>query len=178
MIYSAFPRLGRGLALRRGLPGLFPHLPPGGMHNSVMPNIASSLKADIARVARKQIKAQTGTLKSATSKFRSVIANLKRQIAILQRQVRHKANTCPAGDAPAISEASGTRHRSSPARLASHLKRLVLSAEALDKLIGVSGLSIYKWEAGKARPQDKHLPAISSLRTPCPRQAAAVSATR
>jgi monovalent cation/hydrogen antiporter len=46
-----------------------------------IPNITSLFKSEIARVARKEIKAQTLALKSASSKFRSDIAALKCQTA-------------------------------------------------------------------------------------------------
>jgi hypothetical protein len=45
-----------------------------------MPNIATALKAEIARVARKEIKIETEALKSASSRYRSEIAALKRQV--------------------------------------------------------------------------------------------------
>jgi hypothetical protein len=44
-------------------------------------------------------------------------------------------------------------------------------------LIGVSGLSIYHWEAGKARPRAKHMPAIAALRSMSKKQAAEKLAT-
>jgi transcriptional regulator with XRE-family HTH domain len=41
---------------------------------------------------------------------------------------------------------------------------LGLSARELALLLGVSQLSVYKWEQGKARPRAKQLQAISQLR--------------
>ena len=75
-------------------------------------------------------------------------------------------------------EPSGPRNRFSAKGLASQRKRLGLSAQALGKLIGVSGLSIYHWESGKARPRSNHLPAIAALKTLGKNEAAAVLATR
>jgi DNA-binding transcriptional regulator YiaG len=62
--------------------------------------------------------------------------------------------------------------------LASQRKRLGLSADALGKLIGVSGLSVYNWESSKARPRAQHMAAIAALKTVGRRKAAAVLATR
>jgi transcriptional regulator with XRE-family HTH domain len=40
-------------------------------------------------------------------------------------------------------------------------------------LLGVSGQSIYKWEAGKARPRASQLPAIAKMREMGKREVAA-----
>jgi hypothetical protein len=50
----------------------------------LMAAIASALKAEIARVARKEIRTETGSMKKAISSFRSEIAALKKR----RRQVR------------------------------------------------------------------------------------------
>ena len=62
--------------------------------------------------------------------------------------------------------------------LASHRKRLGLSAHDCGILLGASGQSIYKWEDGKARPRAKHLPAIAALRTLGKKQAEALLESR
>ena len=143
-----------------------------------MPNIASVLKDEIARVARREIKAETQALKSASTKYRSDIAALKRQVAALRKELKRASGTRKLLDSASPEESSETRHRFSAKGLASQRKRLGLSAESLGKLIGVSGLSIYNWEGGKARPRANHLPAIAALKTLGKKDAAAVLATR
>jgi len=54
--------------------------------------------------------------------------------------------------------------RFSPARLASQRQKLGLSAADFAKLIGVSSLSVYKWEKGQTRPRRAQLEAIASVR--------------
>ena len=56
--------------------------------------------------------------------------------------------------------------------LAAHRRRLGLSAAALARLLGVSALSIYKWESGKVRPRAKQIEAIAALRGMGKREAA------
>jgi len=143
-----------------------------------MPNIASVLKAEIARVSRKEVKAETKALKSASTRYRSEIAALKRQVTALQKALKLASGKRKPPDRAPLEEMSETRHRFSAKGLASQRKRLGLSAEALGKLIGVSGLSIYHWEGGKARPRANHLPAIAALKTLGKKDAAAVLATR
>ncbi len=142
-----------------------------------MPNIASVLKAEIARVARKEIKAEAGSLKAASARYRSEIAALKRQVATLQKQV--KVLSKPGARSRAVSdEISSSKLRFSAKGLASQRKRLGLSAEAIGKLVGASALSIYKWEGGKGRPRESFLPALAALRKLGRKQAAEILSTR
>ncbi len=52
-----------------------------------MPNLANTLKDEIIRLARKELRSETNAVKKATSQHRSDIAALKRQVAELQRQI-------------------------------------------------------------------------------------------
>jgi DNA-binding XRE family transcriptional regulator len=132
-----------------------------------MPNIASLLKSEIARVARKEIRGETQPLKKAVSAYRSEIAALKRRAQALERQLRHlgKRGAKAAPAAAADGDDESQLFRFSAKGLASHRKRLGLSAHDCGLLVGASGQSIYKWEDGKARPRAKNLPGIAALRT-------------
>jgi DNA-binding XRE family transcriptional regulator len=66
-----------------------------------------------------------------------------------------------------------SRRRFSPTRLAAHRKSLGLSAAAYAQLVGVSALTIYKWEAGATRPRPAQLEAIATVRSLGKREAAA-----
>jgi DNA-binding transcriptional regulator YiaG len=146
-----------------------------------MPNIASILKSEIARVARKEIRGETLQLKKAVSAYRSQIAALKRRAQALEQQLRGLRKGGGAKAAPAAQadddESMGS-FRFSAKGLASHRKRLGLSAHECGILLGASGQSVYKWEDGKARPRAKHLPAIAALRTLGKKQAAEILASR
>jgi DNA-binding transcriptional regulator YiaG len=131
-----------------------------------MSNFASSLKAEIARIARKETRGDLDALKKACASNRREIAALKRQNADLERQLKRAAKGAPR---LATRERKGTssdeRHlRFSSARLASQRKKLGLSAASFAKLIGVSSLSVYKWENGQTRPRRAQLEAIASVR--------------
>ena len=139
-----------------------------------MPNIANLLKSEIARVARKQVRAETQGLKQAIAPYRAQIADLKRRMRQLELQVnrlgRVAARSANAGSAETASERN---LRFSAKGLAAQRKRLGLSAQAFGTLIGASGQSVYKWEEGKTRPRAKHLPVIASLRSIGKKEAAA-----
>jgi cell division protein FtsB len=52
-----------------------------------MPNIANLLKSEIARVARREVRAETKGLKQAIAPYRAQIAELKRRTRELEQQV-------------------------------------------------------------------------------------------
>ena len=135
-----------------------------------MPNIASLLKEEIARVSRKQLRSETEALKKANSGYRSQIAELKRRMQALEQQMKRLQKGQGGGRGAAAAAASdeeegdGRSIRYSAKSLASQRRRLGLSAAALAKLLGVSALSVYKWESGNTRPRRKQIEAIASLR--------------
>lgn len=131
-----------------------------------MPNIAVALKSEIARVARKELKSEIGPLRKSNSQYRSEIAALKRRIAALESKVKSGAKRTKDKETPAEDDSAGGQKnlRFSASRFAAMRKKLDLSAAQLAALLGVSALSVYKWEQGKARPRAAQLEAISAMR--------------
>ena len=137
-----------------------------------MPNIAAILKAEIARVARKEVRSEVQAIKKAVLTYRSEIAALKRRAQSLEVEVRRlsKSRVAPGPRQPPEDAAS---LRFSAKGLASQRKRLGLSADDCGLLLGASGQSVYNWEAGATKPREQHLLAIAELRTVGKREAAA-----
>lgn len=139
-----------------------------------MPNIAAVLKDEIARLARKEVRAQTEEFKKASAQYRTHIAALRRRVDALERQLKRVGKTtaraAPTGDEDAGGD---TPRRFSATRLAAQRRKLGLSAADFATLLGVSGQSVYKWEHGESRPRAKQLEAIASLRGIGKREAAA-----
>jgi len=131
-----------------------------------MPNIGTLLKEEIARISRKQSRAETEALKKANSHYRGQIAELKRRMQALEQQVKRLSRGGGRAAAAATPDADdgGKQIRYSAKSLASQRRRLGLSAAALAKLLGVSALSVYKWESGNTRPRQKQIEAIAALR--------------
>ena len=130
-----------------------------------MPNIASVFKEEISRVARREVRSELLGLKKAAGAHRGEIAALKRRVQALEQALRRLSKASTRGAAVAAADESQQALRFSAKGLTSHRQRLGLSAEDCGLLVGASGQSIYKWEAGKARPRAKHLPALMALRT-------------
>lgn len=129
-----------------------------------MPNVVTVLKAEISRLAKKEAKAATTKLLRASTQHRSDIAKLRRlvdqqakEIAVLRKHAEKKAS----GEAmPEAKEAVRFSARSVKAQRA----RLGLSALDYGKLVGVSALTIYSWEAGKSRPRAAQFQSLLAVR--------------
>lgn len=129
-----------------------------------MPNIASLLKDEITRLARKEIRAAIEPLRKQATIQRREIAALKRDRDQLSRMVK-KSVRAVRSDSIDDSPQSG---RSSPRFSATGFKtlraKLGLSAEQMGRLTGVSGQSIYNWESGHSRPRAAQLQQILRVR--------------
>lgn len=144
-----------------------------------MPDLASVLKAEVARLARKELRAETDGLKKASARQRSEIAELKRHVRALEKQLkalsRHalRAGTAPPRDVhPAGADGAAADLRFRAAGMASNRHRLSLSAENFGRLVGASAQSVYSWEQGKSKPRARNLAAIAALRGIGKREAA------
>lgn len=130
-----------------------------------MANLAATLKEEIQRLAKKEIKAQTGATKQAVAQYRREIAKLKRQsreqekkIAFLEAQERKRL-----GQAKSDEEAvEGIRF--SARSVKAQRERIGFSAKDYATLVGVSPITIYNWEHGKSRPQKAQLSALVAIR--------------
>lgn len=129
-----------------------------------MPTLMSELKQEITRLARKEAKAETATLKKQSAQYRRDIAALKRQvdaqakeIAFLQKQEKRRLAKEPS---PEIAEDV----RYSAAWVKGHREKLGLSAKDYGRLVGVSSLTIYNWEAGKSKPRKQQLAGWAAIR--------------
>jgi DNA-binding transcriptional regulator YiaG len=131
-----------------------------------MPNIASVLKDEIRRLAKREIKAATGSTKQAVAQYRRDIAKLKRFVQAQQKEIaflkaqEHKRLGQP--QIKADEELEGVRFSARSAK--AQRERLGLSQQVYAKLVGVSAMTIYNWESGNSRPRNEQLAALVALR--------------
>jgi len=135
-------------------------------------NIASVLKAEIARLARKEVKTQVDPLRKANAGYRRDIAALKREVAALSRQLKSAARPPRAEKTAAAADDDAPRVRFQAKGLKSHREKLGLSAAEYGQLAGVSAQSIYNWEAGKTVPRQAQVQSLAALRGMGKREAA------
>jgi DNA-binding transcriptional regulator YiaG len=129
-----------------------------------MPNIASVLKGEVVRLARKEVRSELEGLKKASAQYRSDIAAMKRQVALLEKQVVRLDKKASGKVTSEAAPDGSSRVRFSTKGLAAHRQRLGLSAADMGTLLGVSAQTIYLWEAGKTRPRQQQLAAIAAIR--------------
>jgi len=137
-----------------------------------MANFVSLLKSEISRIARKEIRAETETLKKASAQYRSDIAALKRRVAEQDRLIVKLRKSKPAAAANDKAEET-TQLRFRADGFASLRKKLGLSAAEMGKLLGVSLQTIYHWEKGQSKPRASQLQGIAEVRKLGKRGAAA-----
>jgi DNA-binding transcriptional regulator YiaG len=129
-----------------------------------MTTLAVALKDEIRRLARKEIKAQTGRTAKAVAQYRREIARLDRQqreqekkIALLESHARKAAISVPAVE---LNDDARFSARSAKAQR----PRTGLSAADYAKLVGVSPLTICNWEHSTSRPRREQFAALVALR--------------
>jgi DNA-binding transcriptional regulator YiaG len=130
-----------------------------------MPNFAVAMKEEIRRLARSEIRAHLKGLRRIVAQHRRDLASLKRlaprlgkSVAFLEGQERSRVAE------PQVSAKTAEKARFSAKWLRAHRERIRLSAEQYARLVGVSGLSIYNWELGKAKPRKEKLAALAAIR--------------
>ena len=129
-----------------------------------MPNIATVLKEEILRLARKEVRNQTSILKKMSAQYRIDIAEMKRRMSDLQRKITPLQKQVLKSVSSQPAEVDGEHVRFTAKGLRSQRKRLGLSAANYGKLIGVTGQTIYSWEQEMSRPRQAQVARIASLR--------------
>lgn len=132
-----------------------------------MSTLVTALKSEITRLARKEIKGQIGSMKSAINQYRHDIAALKRivdkqarEIEFLSKQEQRRIQE-PAAEGAEKLEGDV---RFSARSVRAQRKRLGLSAADFGKLIGVSSQTIYNWEQEFSKPREQQFAAFVAIR--------------
>lgn len=127
-------------------------------------NIASILKDEITRLARKEVRGETEGFKKASAQYRSEIAALKRRVASLEQQVSRLERLIGKNTEVKANSAAATKVRFTAKGFKSLRQRLGLTAETIGSLLGVSAQTVYNWETGSSRPREQAMTRIAMLR--------------
>ena len=159
----------------------------------LMASLANALKEEISTHARREVRRQTAPADKAMARCARDIAALKREVQALKHELASLRTPQPGPTVPpkktsdrtppsrrAASKVSATSTSAKPSprsqfsgeALKAHRERLGLSADNYGKLLGASGLSIYNWEQGKARPRKSSVDAWTAIRRIGKREAA------
>jgi DNA-binding transcriptional regulator YiaG len=129
-----------------------------------MANIAVTLRQEITRLARREIRSQTQGLRKASAQYRRDIAELKRHTSELKSEIARLERRVGKDVAPQVTEGDPAKVRFTAKGVISKRRSLEISAADYGKLIGVTGHTIYKWEHGTSRPRRAQLSALASIR--------------
>jgi len=131
-----------------------------------MANLATVMREETCRLARKELKPLILSAKRTTAQHRREIAALKRRLSevekklvFLEGQERQRIAR------PRAAEDKVEAARFSARSVRSQRNRLKLSAEEFARLLGVSAQTVYLWEHGKTRPRAAQLAGLVAVRT-------------
>ncbi|MDE2813406.1 MAG: helix-turn-helix domain-containing protein [Gemmatimonadota bacterium] len=141
-----------------------------------MPSIATLLREEISKIARKEVQDQVRALKQTVREQRDAIARLEKQVGSAKAKAATKPAAAKPATKPATKPAAAKAHKASagdkrkqlriaPNTIKKHRKRLKLSQAELGQLLNVSTNTVLRWEAGTSKPRSKHLPGLDQLRT-------------
>lgn len=140
-----------------------------------MTNLTKALRDEMRAAAR-------GESKEAVDALRSELQAIRKSIALLERKLLTGIATSAAGAkgrgariAMAGRGADGRRARFSSALMRKHRDSLGMSRKAYARLLGVSSLSIYLWEAGRTKPRRQTVLAWQDLRKKGARELRAIA---
>ena len=162
-----------------------------------MASLANVLKEEVGTLARRELRRQTADVDKSMARCERDIAALKREVEALERELsslrsprpaptvarkktRKKKGGAASPRGQAASKGSAASACAEPSRrgqfsgeaLKAHRERVGLSVDNYARLLGVSGLSIYNWEQGKARPRKSSADAWAAIRRIGKREAA------
>ena len=132
-----------------------------------MPSIATLLREEISKIARKEVQDQVRELKQTVREQRDAIARLEKQLGSAKAKATTKSAAKPAAKVrkPAGDGDRRKQLRIAPNTIKKHRKRLKLSQAELGEILDVSTNTVLRWEAGTSKPRRKHLPKLDQLRT-------------
>ena len=131
-----------------------------------MGKVETVLKAEIARLSRREARRLMTKPVEELRRLRLRIAELAREVRALkaaraEEQVKTKIRTA----AETVAGAQATPVRLSPRLIRSLRTRLGISQADLAKLVGVSTVSVGQWESGRSRPRSESKARIAALRS-------------
>ena len=131
-----------------------------------MPDVASVLRDEIRRLARKEVKSATSTQSSQIRDLKNVIRALRGEVASLQKALSTSRRSAKATNGQITGkEEKKQAIRLSPKSIKNHRKRLKLSQAQLGQLLGVSTTTVVFWESGRSVPRGSNRNALAEVRT-------------
>jgi DNA-binding transcriptional regulator YiaG len=143
-----------------------------------MPNLSQILKAEIARISRKEVRASVNPLRSANFLLKRTVAALKKKVAVLEsgsKRLEAIQNVLQEKtDESTVAQGADAKIRVTSRTIKALRNKLGLSQDSFALLLGVSGQSVYVMErkGGRLRLRSATLAKLLALRGIGKREAA------
>lgn len=130
-----------------------------------MPNLASVLKSEIRRLARREAHILNAELRQIVKRERAKATGLRKQVVALEQSLKRLGRAKPAGASAQAPADDSPRLRWRKDTISVLRRRHDLSQQALAKLLGVGLNTVWSWEKGRSTPRRGQLVAIAALRS-------------
>ena len=133
-----------------------------------MNTFSNAFRAEVVRMARKELKPELQGMRKALTLHRSEIAALKREVKALASQLKATQRKAKTVEVPKekVQAAVGKQPRSGsfgPQALLDKRTALGLTQKEMATLLDASSLSVYKWESGQVQPRAAQLVRIAEV---------------
>ena len=134
-----------------------------------MSNVAKVLKAEIARISKREAKSATEGIGKSTTWLRKTVADLKKRLLVLEKENKHLVAAIKklhVESPPKADQEEGKKARFTARGIRALRKKLRLSQADFGKLVGTTPGAVHLWEkkAGPLSLRDKTKAAILSVR--------------
>jgi len=134
-----------------------------------MSNVVNVLKAEIARISKKEAKSATQAIEKSNIWLRKTVADLKKRLVLLEKENKllvAAVKKYRLAQPEKVEDEEGKKARFTSRGIHSLRKKLRLSQADFGKLLGTTAHSVYLWEKkiGTLNLRDKTKTAILSIR--------------
>ena len=134
-----------------------------------MSNVVKILKAEIARISKKEAKSATQAIGKSNTWLRKTVADLKRRLVLLEKENKRLGATLKkyqVAQPENADQEEGKKARFTSKGILALRKKLRLSQADFGKLLGTTPHAVYLWEKklGALNLRDKTKTAILSVR--------------
>jgi len=134
-----------------------------------MSNVVKILKAEIARISKKEAKSATQAIGKSNTWLRKTVADLKKRLVLLEKENRHLVAAMKkyqVAQPEKIDAEEGKKARFTSRGIHALREKLRLSQADFGKLLGTTSHAVYLWEKkqGALNLRDKTKAAILSIR--------------
>jgi DNA-binding transcriptional regulator YiaG len=134
-----------------------------------MSNVVKILKAEIARISKKEAKSATEAIGKSNAWLRKTVADLKKRLVLLEKENKRLGaivKKYQVAQPEKVEKEEGKKARFTSKGILALRKKLRLSQADFGKLLGTTPHAVYLWEKklGALNPRDKTKAAILSVR--------------